>query len=334
MSKLRTIDLFAGIGGVRLAFENAGFETVYANDFDRMCKVTYDLNFKKIPLDNGNIWDIVDKSLPKFDVLLAGFPCQAFSIAGYRKGFDDEKGRGNLFFAIAELIRKHKPKAFFLENVKNLYGHDHGRTFSKIKSIIEGELGYFMDYSVLNSMEYGNIPQNRERIYIVGFKDAKNLQKFKWPKKTKLTVKFTDLIDKKVDERYYYNGKPLYLHLKDYPFKTSTVYQWRRHYIRENKKGVCPTLTANMGTGGHNVPIIMVADGIRKLTPNECARLQGFPRSYKLPGMLANSALYKQIGNSVTVPVVKLIARRMLRALKSNRPILESRTLMEEYVAP
>ena len=309
MAKLRTIDLFAGIGGVRQGFEKSGFETVYANDFDKNCKVTHDLNFNTAKLDNNDVWNVVDKKLPEFDILLGGFPCQAFSIAGYRKGFNDDRGRGNLFFAVADIIKKYKPRAFLLENVKNLYSHDSKRTFSKIKSMLEKDLGYFVDYRIFNSMEYGNVPQNRERIYIIGFKDTNDLYKFKWPKKVKLTKKFTDLLETNVDKKYYYEGKPLYERLKDYPFKTNTVYQWRRQYVRENKKGVCPTLTANMGMGGHNVPIIKDKNGIRKLTPRECARLQGFPDSYKLPNNLADSALYKQIGNSVSVPVIAEIAK-------------------------
>ena len=310
-SKIKTIDLFAGIGGLRQGFEKAGFETVYANDFDKNCKITYDLNFESAKLDLDDVWNVINKELPKFDILLGGFPCQAFSIAGNRKGFEDEKGRGNLFFAVSDLIKKYRPKAFLLENVKNLRGHDKGRTFLKIKSILENELGYFVDYRVFNSMDYGNVPQNRERIYIVGFKDESDLNKFKWPEKTNLTQRFTDLLDDNVEEKYYYDGKPLYERLKDYPFRTDTVYQWRRQYVRENKKGVCPTLTANMGMGGHNVPIIKDKKGIRKLTPRECARFQGFPDSYKLPANLPDSALYKQIGNSVSIPVILAVAKNI-----------------------
>lgn len=315
MAKLKTIDLFAGIGGVRLGFEKAGFETVYANDFDKNCKLTYDLNFKSVKLDNDDVWNVVKKRLPKFDVLLGGFPCQAFSIAGYQQGFDDKKGRGNLFFAVADLIKKYRPDAFLLENVKNLHGHDSGRTFSKIKSMLQDDLGYFVDYRIFNSMEYGNVPQNRERIYIVGFKKIENLYNFKWPKKIRLSKKFTELLERSVNAKYYYEDKPLYARLKDYPFKTNTVYQWRRQYVRENKKGVCPTLTANMGMGGHNVPIIKDNKGLRKLTPKECLRIQGFPETYKFPDNLPDSALYKQAGNSVTVPVITSIARQIRKVL-------------------
>jgi DNA (cytosine-5)-methyltransferase 1 len=309
--KLRTLDLFAGVGGIRIGFEKAGFETAFSNDFEQQCRHTYDLNFKTSKLVVEDIRNIGIDDLPVFDFLLAGFPCQAFSIAGYRQGFKDEKDRGNLFFEIASIIEKRRPEGFLLENVKNLKSHDGGRTFEIIEKTLR-DLGYFLHVKVLNSMEYGNVPQNRERIYIVGFKDEKHHSKFKFPEPVKLTTKIQDLLEKKVDEKYYYNGKPLYEKLKG-QIKTSGVYQWRRQYVRENKKGVCPTLTANMGMGGHNVPIIKDKKGIRKLTPRECARIQGFPEEYKLPA-LADSALYKQFGNSVTVPVIERIADAIRKA--------------------
>lgn len=311
----KTLDLFAGIGGIRAGFENAGCETVYSNDFDKHCKITYDLNYKTAQLDNSDVWSLLNKDIPEFDILLGGFPCQAFSIAGYRDGFNDSKGRGNLFFSIAQLIKKYHPEGFLLENVKNLHSHDNGKTFQKIKNTLEKELGYFVDYKILNAMEYGNIPQNRERIYIVGFKNKKSFNKFKWPKKIMLTKKIEDILEKKVDSKYYYENKPLYEKLKDFEFKEGTVYQWRRVYVRENKKGVCPTLTANMGTGGHNVPIIKDKMGIRKLTPFECFKLQGFDANFKLPSDLPDSSLYKQAGNSVCVPVISRIAKSFLSAI-------------------
>jgi len=164
-------------------------------------------------------------------------------------------------------------------------------------------------------MEYGNVPQNRERVYIVGFKKKKHYDNFSFPDKIKLTNKVTDYLEKDVDEKYYYNGKPLYSKLKDDVTEEGKVYQWRRKYVRENKSGVCPTLTANMGTGGHNVPIIKDKKGIRKLTPLECARLQGFPENYKLPENLSDSALYKQFGNSVSVPVIEAVGKKMIEAI-------------------
>ncbi len=164
-------------------------------------------------------------------------------------------------------------------------------------------------------MEYGNIPQNRERIYIVGFKNKKYADNFIFPKKKKLTTKVTNFLEKNVAGKYYYNGKPLYEKIKNDIKEEGKVYQWRRKYVRENKSNVCPTLTANMGTGGHNVPIIKDKKGVRKLTPLECARIQGFPMDFKLPN-LADSALYKQFGNSVTVSVVEVVAKEIKKAIE------------------
>lgn len=310
----KTIDLFAGVGGIRLGFEKAGFETVFANDFEKQCKETYDLNFSTSKLIVEDIRQIGIEDLPQFDFLLGGFPCQAFSIAGYRQGFKDEKGRGNLFFDIARIIDARKPIGFLLENVKNLKSHDGGKTFKIIEQTLK-DLGYHIKTKVLNSMEYGNIPQNRERIYIVGFKYKNYTDKFEFPDPIKLNVKITDLFEKNVSEKYYYNNKPLFEKIKNFVTEEGKVYQWRRQYVRENKKGVCPTLTANMGTGGHNVPIIKDKKGIRKLTPLECFRIQGFPNNYKLP-QIADSALYKQAGNSVSVPVIEAVAKKMMEAMK------------------
>lgn len=312
--KLNTLDLFAGIGGLRIGFEKAGFETVYANDFDIDCKTTYDNNFHKVDLSLGDIRSIDIDNLPQFGFLIAGFPCQAFSVAGYREGFNDKKGRGDLFFEIAKIIDKRKPEGFLLENVKNLHGHDKGRTYKIISETIK-KLGYFKKEAILNTKDYGNLPQNRERIYIVGFRDKNKRDNFEFPPKKKLTKSVADLLENDVDEKYYYNNKALYLRIKDHITNKKKVYQWRRKYVRENKNGVCPTLTANMGMGGHNVPIIKDDKGIRKLTPRECARLQGFADSYHFPESLADSKKYKQIGNSVSVPVVEAIAKQILKVI-------------------
>ena len=164
-------------------------------------------------------------------------------------------------------------------------------------------------------MEYGNVPQNRERIYIVGFKDPVHHLKFSFPERVALTKTVGEYLEPAVDPKYYYNGKPLYDRIKDDVVDENEVYQWRRKYVRQNKRGVCPTLTANMGSGGHNVPIIKVSDGIRKLTPLECVRLQGFPDWYQLPTM-SDSALYMQAGNSVSVPVIEAVARQVVHAMK------------------
>lgn len=310
MLMFRTIDLFAGIGGIRLGFERSGFESVFSNDFEPACKITYDLNFETSKLHIEDIREIEPESLPDFDFLLGGFPCQAFSIAGHRQGFNDEKDRGNLFFHIAKILEIKQPTGFLLENVKNLVSHDSGKTFYIIQSILS-DLGYFIKFQVLNTMDYGNVPQNRERIYIVGFKDFSQCMRFSFPTQLPLTVKVEDLLESSVDQKYYYNGKALYDRIKDDVTEEGKVYQWRRQYVRENKKNVCPTLTANMGTGGHNVPIIKDAYGIRKLTPLECIRFQGFPDSYRLPDNVSDGHLYKQAGNSVSVPVIQRIAEQI-----------------------
>lgn len=314
LHEFKTIDLFAGIGGIRIGFEKAGFKTVFANDFEEQCKSTYDINFKDSKLIVEDIRRIGIADLPEFDFLLGGFPCQAFSVAGYRQGFNDKKGRGNLFFDVADIIRTRRPEGFMLENVKNLKGHDGGKTYRVIEETLKN-LGYYIKARVLNSMKYGNVPQNRERIYIVGFKNKDYSERFSFPDPVELRIKITDLLEKNVPEKYYYNGKPLFKKLQGIVREDGKVYQWRRQYVRENKSGVCPTLTANMGTGGHNVPIVKDKKGIRKLTPLECARIQGFPASYKLPQGVADSVLYKQFGNSVTVTVVESVARQMMKAM-------------------
>lgn len=312
--RYRTLDLFSGIGGIRLGFERHNFQTVFSNDFEPSCKITSDLNFSAPQMTLGDITQILPESLPEFDLLLGGFPCQAFSVAGYRQGFSDQKGRGNLFFTIAHILEELQPTAFFLENVKNLQGHDRGRTFQIILETLK-QLGYSVRFEVLNTMKHGNLPQNRERIYIVGFRDALQAASFEFPPQVDLKLKVQDLLDDSVPDRYYYDGKPLYPRLVNAVNSKETVYQWRRKYVRENKQQVCPTLTANMGTGGHNVPIILDNKGIRKLTPRECARFQGFPDSYQLPP-IADSLLYKQIGNSVSVSVVEAIAHEIRRVLE------------------
>ena len=310
MIKNKTVDLFAGMGGIRLAFDNAGFETVFSNDIEHNCKKTYDLNFKDCPMILGDI-NLIN-TFPDFDILLGGFPCQPFSVAGKLQGEKDT--RGQLFYKILNIIKENKPKAFFLENVKNLKGKRFEDTFNMMISELSKQ-GYEVHYSVLNSCEYGNVLQNRERVYIVGFReDIKLKSKFIFPEKIQLNTTINDVLQQKVANAYYYNDKPLWDKLKDFEFEKGSFYQWRRKYVRKNKSGVCPTLTANMGTGGHNVPIIFDGQGVRKLTPRECANIQGFPKEYKLPN-IADSHLYKQIGNSVSVPVVSRIAKRMFNAL-------------------
>ena len=320
--KFTFIDLFAGIGGFRIAFQNQGGKCVFSSEWDKYAQKTYEANFGEVPFGDINEITNFKKQVPDHDILCAGFPCQAFSIAGYRHGFNDKKGRGNLFFKIENVLLDKKPRAFLLENVKNLEKHDKKRTFEVIKNKLENA-GYNIFHKVLNSMEYGNTPQTRERFYIVGFrKDIVNCYDYKWPNKVPLTKSIRDIIVDKVDKKYYYKRFDCYKELKNVMKSLDTVYQWRRVYTRENKSNVCPTLTANMGTGGHNVPLII--DGkptnkdignIRKLTPLECARLQGYPDDFHIPHNFGNCHLYKQFGNSVTVPVVERIAKEIIKVL-------------------
>jgi DNA (cytosine-5)-methyltransferase 1 len=309
----KTVDLFAGIGGIRLGFEMEGnFQTVYSNDINKLCKITYDLNFSDSQLQIEDIRNIQSQDLPQYDLLLAGFPCQTFSVAGYREGFKDQ--RGIVYFEIERILRETKPLGFLLENVKNLETHDQGKTFKTILASLN-QLGYQVKYQVLNTMNYGNIPQNRERIYLVGFREEKHFQAFQFPQPIPLTTTIQDLLLKKVDPKYYYNNKPLYARIKDDIIREDTVYQWRRKYVRENKNNVFPTLTANMGTGGHNVPIVKQGNIIRKITPKECALIQGFPESYLIPNNIADCHLYQQFGNSVSVTVIQRIAEQIYQVL-------------------
>lgn len=310
------IDLFAGIGGFRLALQNIGGKCIYTSEWENAAKKTYKANFGEIPF--GDITKESTKNyIPNdFDVLCAGFPCQAFSIAGKRKGFADT--RGTLFFDVEEIIEKHRPKVVFLENVKNLVTHDKGKTFKTIIEVLEQKLGYKTYSSVLNSMTHANIPQNRERIFIVAFDplQVEKHSKFTFPEKIKLTKTINDILEKgRQEEKYYYSkDHKYYPELKKTMTSKDTVYQWRRVYVRENKSNVCPTLTANMGTGGHNVPLIRDSFGIRKLTPRECFSFQGYPQNYLLPN-LANSKLYMQAGNSVTTTLIERIAKEILSVL-------------------
>lgn len=311
---------FAGVGGIDLGFElTKQARTIYANEIDPYPIQTFEANFP-IKVDQRDICDVKASEVPNIDIILGGFPCQAFSIAGYRKGFEDEKGRGTLFFEILRIIKAKKPKAILLENVKNLVSHDNGNTFRVILEALK-DAGYHVRYAVLNAMEYGNIPQNRERIYIVGFKSKKVFEKFTFPEPIPLKKTIHDVIDfiNPVDEKYLYTkGKykgDIYDKLVAAMDDSNAVYQWRRKYVRKNMSGVVPTLTANQGEGGHNVCLVKTRQGIRKMTPKECFNTQGFPESFVLPN-IADGRLYKQAGNSVCVSVVKRIAEQILVAMK------------------
>jgi DNA (cytosine-5)-methyltransferase 1 len=311
--KLTMIDLFAGTGAFTKAFENTGqVECVFANDMVKWSKEIYDANFNH-KLTLGDLNDIKVDAIPKHDILTGGFPCQPFSIAGKQEGFHDE--RSNVFWKILAIIDYHKPSCVILENVKNLVSHDNGKTFETIKKNLL-ERDYHIQFKVLNTSEITGIPQNRERIYIVCIKSKAVFDQFTldFPKIEKASV--SSLLEPDVKDKYYYTDKSSTWDLvKTNVVKKNTVYQYRRVYVRENKSSECPTLTANMGSGGHNVPLVLDDKGIRKLTPRECFYFQGFPSSYQLPSNLSDANLYKLAGNAVSVPVVELIAKRLIPLL-------------------
>ena len=312
-TKINMIDLFAGTGAFSTAFENTGkVECIFSNDFCKSSEKIYDLNHS-INLTNNNLNDIKLNDIPKHDILCGGFPCQPFSVAGKQQGFDDE--RSNVFWKIIKILKHHKPSIAILENVKNLESHDNGDTFKVICKNLE-KIGYHIKFKVLNTCNITSIPQNRERVYIVCFRNKKLSEKFSlnFPEVDKKNI--NQFLETTIPDKYYYTDK-----LKSFDkiqegitkdIDENVLYQYRRYYVRENKSNCCPTLTANMGCGGHNVPLLKDKKGIRKLTPRECFNLQGFPQDYKLPEDLCDSALYKLAGNAVSVPVVQLIADRLM----------------------
>lgn len=310
------IDLFAGVGGFHLALKHLNGVCNYASEWDKNAQITYETNHNKKPYGDITLEENKLAIPSSFDILCGGFPCQAFSIAGYRKGFSET--RGTLFFDIEQIVERHRPKVIFLENVKNLLTHDKGNTLKVILETLEEKLGYQVYYKVLNSMTHANIPHNRERIFIVGFDPLQvaGASGFKFPEPVELTTTIHDFLDQeKQEEVYYYKTDHKYYPLlKEAMLSRDTVYQWRRVYVRENKSNVCPTLTANMGTGGHNVPLIKDSYGIRKLTPRECFRFQGFPENFILPN-ISRGNLYKQAGNSVTMPLIKRIGDEILKVI-------------------
>lgn len=309
---------FAGVGGIDLGLAQTGhFQTVYANEKDPYPISIFETNFD-IKVDNTDICLVTHNFMPDFDVLCAGFPCQAFSIAGQRKGFDDNKGRGKLFFELLRIIRAKKPRVVLLENVKNLVSHNKGETFKVILQAL-ANTSYHCKYQVLDACEYGNVPQHRERLFIVGFLGKAQCKHFTFPDKLPLTTKLEHIIDFDiaVEDKYYY--EPKYYWLTPDTVKNMTPglsYIKHRKEFRENRSGVLFTLTAAMGTGGSNVPLVKSSDGrVRKLTPRECFRGQGFPDSFKLPSSLSDTRLYKAAGNSVAVPVIKRIGEQIIKVL-------------------
>lgn len=321
------IDLFCGIGGFRLAFEQHGAQCVFSSDWDKFSQITYAANFGETP--HGDIHAVLPQDIPKFDILCAGFPCQPFSIAGVSKklslgrkhGFEDEK-QGNLFFRIAEIIRQRHPAAFVLENVKNLERHDKGRTFRIIHDTLHNELGYTVYQKVINARSV--VPQNRERIFIVGFKKPLH---FEFPSLPETGPRLRQILEKAVDPKYTLTNH-LWKYLRDYADKHKAAGNGFGFGL-VTEADVARTLSARYHKDGSE---ILVSQGPRKnprrLTPRECARLMGYPDSFKIP--VSDTQAYRQFGNSVVVPVVSEIAASVLKSLRNSEPKkpVESQSLL------
>ncbi len=300
------IDLFAGIGGIRFPFDELGASCVFSSEMDKYASQTYFANYNEIP--KGDITQIDAKDIPSFDILLAGFPCQPFSNAGHKKGFEDT--RGTLFFDICRIIDFHKPKVLFLENVKGLRSHNKGHTFTTIKSRLE-DLGYDIYSDVLNAKSFG-LPQNRERIYIIGFKKGL-VSQFTFPSSLNSKPFLGSVLESKVSEKYTISDKLWIGHQR----------RKKEHVSKGNGFGYSlfnssseytSTLSARYYKDGSEILISQEGNNPRKITPREAARLQGFPDNFIIP--VSDVQAYKQFGNSVAVPVIRAIANKISEALK------------------
>lgn len=334
MPKYKSIDLFAGIGGIRLGFDRAfgkNIETVFVSEWDENAKKTYTANFKDDFEIAGDITVFDEKDVPEFDICLAGFPCQAFSMAGQRKGFEDNyKGicRGNLFLDVARICEHHKPKVIFCENVKGLVIHDKGRTF-KIICDTFSQLGYTVHYRILNSRDFG-VPQNRERIYIVAFRNDIDSSWFSFPKPTNPDTMLRDIMEENPVPSKYYLSETYLQTLKNHKARHAAKGNGFGYEIRNWEDVAGAIVCGGMGrernlvidnrqsnlTPTTHIKGKINKEGIRKMTPREWARLQGFPDDFVLP--LADTHLYKQLGNSVTVNVIEAIAQKIKEVLDND----------------
>lgn len=309
------IDLFAGIGGIRLAFEQAGARCVFSSEWDSFAQFTYKENFGDVPA--GDITKISSKDIPDHDILTAGFPCQPFSIAGVSKnnalgnlhGFQHAT-QGTLFFDVARIINEKKPKAFLLENVKNLVNHDKGKTFKVIKKTLSEDLGYYINYKVIDARNV--VPQHRERIYIVGFADP---IAFEFPPIQFKEQRLRDILEESVDPKYTLSDK-LWTYLQEYAEKHRSKGNGFGFGLSD-LDGVTRTLSARYYKDGSEILIPQPGKNPRRLTPRECARLMGFPESFIIK--TSDTRAYKQFGNSVVVPVVNSIAQEMVKCLSNPR---------------
>lgn len=306
--------LFSGIGGIDLGFIQAGFDIVWANEMDAAACRTYRHNFPNTNLIEGDIKRIATSDIPDCDVLTAGFPCQPFSIAGLQKGFKDRDG--NLFFEITKIIDAKRPKVVFLENVPNLMKHDDGKTFLVIFNGL-AQFGYTVYYRVLASNDYGNLPQIRKRIYIVAIREDISNRLYQYPEPTELTLKSSDIINRSVKQHdiYYYTEGKMYDRLAAHMKDRKAIYRITDTEVRWTKNQMCPTLTANMGTHKDRVHVVWDDYGIRKMTLRECLDFQGFPREFYFPNTITIDDAYKQIGNTVSVPVIARLATKIKEML-------------------
>jgi DNA (cytosine-5)-methyltransferase 1 len=311
-----------------LAFEKEGFNIAWANEKDHFAVETYRHNFPTTAVYHKPIEDfsVIGDELSTVEVLTAGFPCQPFSVAGAKLGFDDTRGR--TFFEIMRLIREFgndRPKILLFENVPHLLTHDRGRTFNRITQEIQAAGYWFMppqNTAVLNTKVHTDIPQNRERLYMVGLSwDHFKTNVFRFPEPEPATLDYRSFFDlqEKPDDQFYFNEDSRWRKMFEQSIDAGdpdSVYMLRRNYVRENKSNSVFALMANMGDGGHNVPVIRDSWGIRKLTPTECLRLQGFSETeFSFPDTLSKLQQYKQIGNAVTVPLVRKLAAECRRLL-------------------
>jgi DNA (cytosine-5)-methyltransferase 1 len=314
-NKIRFIDLFAGLGGFRIALENSGAECVFSSEWDKYAGLTYQHNFKEFP--NGDITKIVANQVPKHNIICAGFPCQAFSISGKQLGFDDT--RGTLFFDIARIAMHHKPEVLFLENVKNLGRHNNGHTLKRILSVLE-EIGYDPYYKVLNASLYG-VPQSRERIYIVAFNKRLKINNFSFPEPTLEKVSVGDILEKGIDEKNFIidrkditirndknkNHLGLFEEIPYKPLRVGTINKGGQGERIYSPLGHAITLSAYGGGAAGKTGAYFINGKVRQLSPRECLRVQGFPDSYEFPSTISVSQAYKMCGNSVSVPVIEKI---------------------------
>ena len=321
MNPPSVVSLFAGIGGICLGFKQAGFDIVWANEKDAAACRTYRYNFGTDYLVEGDIRKIDMSTIPHADVLAAGFPCQSFSIGGREKGFNDP--RGQLFFQVIRATEAIQPPVVFLENVENLIEHDGGRTFQVIYTSLV-EQGYILRYQPMATHEYANIPQTRRRIYIVAFRDHEMCQKFIFPEVAQLTATLAQFLDTSEEQHaiYYYRTEADFdEYIRNNVTDPKYLYRVFNGSVRKLTNSKCPTLTASMTTP-RNAAVLRDAWGVRRLTLRESLRLQGFPTNYYFPNTIKLEDAYKQIGNSVSVPVVQKVAVEIKKVIGLTSKIL------------